>query len=381
LFIKSLRQSELVSSLLVKLSVLTAVAALCITVLAACGGTNKNEESTKTEASSNESVDLQGVKQYLLDHTSDLTQQTTTLKEKGNRYFEIAKENDFNYQRILDNGKSRREISALLNESKDAWKKANPAYEEAEGVVAGVPTLAEYDVILDAGSDASDPESAVPFNLELPNGKTVKQPGNLFFLTETTLYGTSDKYLVKGVEADLNGDGKEEFGEGLPEANFYKAAATAFDKFANELADAAQKWEPTESDVLTAIAVMTPTMSEYFAAWKNSRAIAGDSASEQGFVGASRLQDIVDILSGISFTYNDIKPLIEKEDPQQAEQIAEDLESLIAYVEDLEKREASGTKFTAEQADTFGSEAQSRAEAIAGQISQAAEQLDIEIQQ
>ena len=33
-----------------------------------------------------------------------------------------------------------------------------------EGVVAGVPSLADYDVIIDAGSDASDPESAVPFS-------------------------------------------------------------------------------------------------------------------------------------------------------------------------------------------------------------------------
>ena len=29
---------------------------------------------------------------------------------------------------------------------------ANPDYEEMEGVVAGVPSLADYDVIIDAGS-------------------------------------------------------------------------------------------------------------------------------------------------------------------------------------------------------------------------------------
>ena len=39
-----------------------------------------------------------------------------------------------------------------------------------EGVVAGVPSLADYDVIIDAGSDASDPESAVPFDLEDAGG-------------------------------------------------------------------------------------------------------------------------------------------------------------------------------------------------------------------
>ena len=35
-----------------------------------------------------------------------------------------------------------------------------------EGVVAGVPSLADYDVIIDAGGDKSDPENAVPFSLE-----------------------------------------------------------------------------------------------------------------------------------------------------------------------------------------------------------------------
>ena len=44
---------------------------------------------------------------------------------------------------------------------------------------------------------------------------------------------------------------------------------------------------------------MTPTMSEYFEAWKNSRFVAGAKAEEQGFVAASRLQDIADILGGL----------------------------------------------------------------------------------
>ena len=44
---------------------------------------------------------------------------------------------------------------------------------------------------------------------------------------------------------------------------------------------------------------MTPTMSEYFEAWKNSRFVAGEKASEKAFVAASRLQDITDILGGL----------------------------------------------------------------------------------
>jgi hypothetical protein len=78
-----------------------------------------------------------------------------------------------------------------------------------------VPTLADYDVIIDAGGDASDPESAVPFSIKTEDGKTFKQPGNLFFLVESALYGTESKWSAKG---DVDGDGKVAFGEALPGA-------------------------------------------------------------------------------------------------------------------------------------------------------------------
>ena len=125
---------------------------------------------------------------------------------------------------------------------------------------------------------------------------------------------------------------------------------------------------------------MTPTMSEYFEAWKNSRFIAGEDATELGFVAASRLSDIADILEGIQFTYDEIEPMIAEEDPAQAEQTGNALEELLAYVEELRDREAAGKEYTAEEADTLGSEAQRQAEAIAGQVTQAAQRLGIELQ-
>ena len=57
--------------------------------------------------------------------------------------------------------------------------------------------------------------------------------------------------------------------------------------------------EADAQDAFTALVVMTPTMSEYFEAWKNSRFVAGDKANEKAFVAASRLQDIADILGGL----------------------------------------------------------------------------------
>jgi nucleotide-binding universal stress UspA family protein len=122
-------------------------------------------------------------------------------------------------------------------------------------------------------------------------------------------------------------------------------------------------------------------MSEYFEAWKNSRFVAGERGAEQAFVAASRLQDIADILEGLVFTYEEVEPLVAQRSPQQAQQTAVALDRLLAFVEQLRDREASGTEFTPEQADTLGVEAQRQAEAIAGQLTQAAEQLGIELQE
>ena len=259
--------------------------------------------------------------------------------------------------------------------------RANPAYEEMEGIVAGVSSLADYDVIIDAGSSGDDPENAVPFDLELPNGKTLKQPGNFMFLTETALYGTNDDLTAKGAKADLNGDGKVEFGEALPDANIFLATTRDFDKYARELDSEANAFEPSDSDAFSALVIMTPTMSEYFEAWKNSRFVAGSKASEQAFVATSRLSDIADILEGLVFTYDGVQPLVAEADPQQAKQTKESLQQLHDFAADLRDKEDGGRKYSAEEADTLGSQAQEQAEAIAGQITQAAAKLNIELEE
>jgi hypothetical protein len=357
---------------------LTSFAAVAVggLAVAGCGDEDDGEETTTSQSSS---ADLTAVKDYLAEHSADLAEQVAALRANGESYYELAESVDFDYERLMD--QHGEEVAKLLESSKEAFRKANPAYEEMEGIVAGVPRLAQYDVDIDAGSDASDPESAVSFSLELPNGETLKQPGNLFFIVETSLFGTNPDFLAKGVDQDVDGDGKEEFGEGIPDAAIYVAAVREFEAQAESLDADAQEFEPTPSDAFTALTIMTPTMSEYFEAWKNSRFIAGEDATELGFVAASRLSDIADILEGLVFTYDEIEPLVAAESAQQAEQTREQLTGLLAYVEDLRDNESSGHQYTAEQADTLGAEAQRRAEAIAGQVTQAAERLGIELQE
>ena len=355
---------------------LAIVAAGTALLLTACG--DDDDEATDEPAAVDVGGELGAIKAYLTEHSAELAAQTEILMEQGERYYELAEAADFDYDALMK--ESGDEVEEIMATSKEAFQAANPAYEEMEGIVAGVPRLAQYDVDIDAGADASDPENAVSFSLERPDGEVLKQPGNMFFVVETSLYGTNPDFLAKTAQ-DVDGDGKEEFGEGIPDANTYVAAVRKFDELADSLDADAQAFEPTPSDAFTAITVMTPTMSEYFEAWKNSRFIAGEDASELGFVAASRLSDIADILEGIVFTYDEIEPQIAEESPQQAEQTGKALNDLLAYVEDIRDREEGGEKFTAEQADTLGSEAQRQAEAVAGQVAQAAQRLGIELQE
>jgi hypothetical protein len=285
---------------------------------------------------------------------------------------------DFDYARLLS--AKRAETAALVRKLQADFTAANPAYEEMEGVVAGVPSLADFDVSIDAGSDASDPESAVPFSIKTPQGRTFKQPGNFNFLTETSVFGTEERFVAKDVAPDLDGDGEVTFGEALPDADFLVAVTRDFLAETKELDTSAKAWQPTLQDALTALVVMTPTMSEYFEAWKNSRFVAGSKATETAFVAASRLQDIGDILGGLVLIYDNDEPEIAKADGAQARQTGQSLVTLHDFAQRLLKEETAGKTFTAEDADVLGTDAQDQAEAIAGQVSQAAGKLNIELE-
>jgi hypothetical protein len=355
----------------------TALAAIVARAAAGCGGDDKGATTTQTSVAAT-GADLGAIKDYLLAHTQRLVTDTGTLRTDAEAYYALAKGADFDYGKLLAD--KRDEVAASVKKIQDDFAEANPAYEEMEGVVAGVPTLADFDVIIDAGGDASDPENAVPFSVKTPAGRTFRQPGNFNYLVETSAFGTEPKFAAKNVEPDLDGDGKVEFSEALPDADFLVAAARDFESSAKELDAAARKWTPTPQDAFTALVVMTPTMSEYFEAWKNSRFIAGDKAQEKAFVVASRLQDIADILGGLNLVYKNVEPSIAKVDSQQASQTGASLQKLQSFAERLREQEAGGRRFTAQDADTLGGEAQDQAEAIAGQVTQAAGQLGIELE-
>jgi hypothetical protein len=331
-------------------------------------------------AASPQGADLGPTKAYLLAHTAQLVDFTVRFRNVGNHYYALAKASRFDHAALWRS--KRAAVRPLLARSKALWIEGNPYYERMEGIVAGTPSLALYDVIIDAGSSAAeDPASAVPFDLELTDGRVLRKPGNLYNLTEGMLWGTRPELTARGVKADLDGDGKIEFGEALPDAAVYKAAEDAFYVYAVKLDRAARAWKPTVSDAFTAVVVMVPTMSEYFEQWKISRFVLGDRARGDAFNVVSRLSDIGDILGGLRVIYRGIQPAIARVDRQQAAQTRRELDSLWRFVRQLKTQERAGRRFTPEQAETLGRTAQERATAIAGQVTQAAARLKVKIAQ
>lgn len=354
---------------------------LLILMLTACGSAvaPQSQDQAQAEAVSKSPADLSGIKIYLLDQANVLKSHTTRLKEIGHRYYNLVKAANFDYAALW--AEKPDEVKAIVAEARLTWMAASPGYEQIEGIVAGVPSLAEYDVILDAGAAGSeDPEGAAPFDLTLPDGRVLPRPGNLFGVTESTLWGTYPEFTVPHVHADYNGNGQQEFAESLPEANVLKASVDELDRYTGEMLAAAQSWQPTESDAFTALVTMVPTMSEYFDSWKNSRFVAGEASGQRDFVAISRLADIQDILDSLQVTYEGVSPLVETVDAGQDEQIEQGLADLKAFVAAVYAQEQSGQRYTAEDADLLGAEAQNRATAITGQITQVAAQLDVDLQ-
>jgi hypothetical protein len=321
-------------------------------------------------------ADLASIKTYLVTKAFVLRTHTDAFKRASTQYYYLAAAKQFNYEQLWTEQPAL--VVAALTDARAAWLAASPLYEQVEGIVAGVPSLAEYDVILDAGTSAAEGgDSVVPFDLALPDGRVLVKPGNLFGVTESTLWGTEPAYIVPGLWADLNGDGVRDFGETLPDANVLYAGAAALDLYTGGLQGAADAWAPTETDAFTALVTMVPTMAEYFASWKESRFVKGEASTQRDFNVISRLADIQDILGSLQVVYAGVSPLVSAVDAAEDGRIAGGLSDLKAFVADIHAQEQAGRRFTPEEADLLGAEAQHRATALTGQIAQMAARLGI----
>jgi hypothetical protein len=379
-------------------------------ILAACGGVAESpapaeavveepvaaeqpagEEMAEKEAMADEpaaqeemaEADLAAVKAYAIEHAQKQKAATEAFRQTVETYYSrvahVREEHpdEDPYEHLV--AEHPEAIAELLATAKEQWIEASTHYELDEGIVAGVPSLAFYDIWIDAGPPAAEaPDEALEWQLVLADGRTLDSPGNFYHnLTEPALYGTTEEFA--GLQADLDGDGQVELGEALPDAEVLLGAAQGLDQAAGQMLAAVEAWEPSLKDTFGALTTMTPTMNEYFEQWKLSAFIAGQTSEEASFVALSRLFDINGILNGLDVAYDNVSPVVAGADPELDAQISRGYEELVGYVGDLYQQEQEGKIFSAEEADLFGSEAQAKATALAGQVAQAAALVGIEL--
>jgi hypothetical protein len=314
------------------------------------------------------------VKQFTIDHNERLISQSQLLNDATARYYAIIEANGFDYAKAWQ--AEGKQLAVLVGQIRDLWLEASNQYETIEGIVAGLPSTAKYDLIIDAGNPGTESEDVAPYDLTLPDGTVMKRPGNLFHgITEPTFWGMN-KDAVK-FSADFNGDGKTDRSEILPDANLSYGATQALLHWSQEMLKDVKAWKPNRDDAFTAVVTMTPTVGDYFGEWKESQFITAEIGA---FVAQSRLVDVKGIMGGCKKMYfTAISPVVADTDAALDTKIRTSYNELLALVEDTYAREKSGASFKPEEADALGNEAQDIADRIVAMISQAAKKLDVQL--
>jgi len=322
-------------------------------------------------ATDGEQKGLEEVKQFTLTHNAKLIDQASELLEAVETYANVIAGHDSYADAWAADSKK---LAATIEEIRETWLATSNEYETIEGIVAGIPETAKYDLILDAGNPGSASEDVAEYDLKLPDGKVLERPGNLFHgITEPVFWGSEHVKL----KADLDGNGTITRGEVLFDANLALGAAEAIVHWSRELEKDMSAWVPNRDDAFTAVVTMTPTVGDYFGEWKESQFINGEIGA---FVARSRLVDVLGIMGGCRKMYFEaISPVVAQGDAALNTSIQNGFKDLISLVEETYQREQNGERFSAEEADALGNDAQDIADRIVAMVLQAAAKNDVNI--
>ncbi|TFH87661.1 hypothetical protein EQG41_06175 [Billgrantia azerbaijanica] len=325
-------------------------------------------------ATDGEQQGLEEVKQFTLTHNARLIDQATELLDAVETYANVIAEHDGDYAAAWEAEGDT--LAATIHEIRQVWLATSNEYETIEGIVAGIPETAKYDLILDAGNPGSATEDVAEYDLTLPDGSVLERPGNLFHgITEPMFWGAEPEHVM--LDADLDGNGTITRGEVLFDANLALGAAQAIDHWSRELEKDMSAWAPNRDDAFTAVVTMTPTVGDYFGEWKESQFINGEIGA---FVARSRLVDVQGIMGGCRKMYFEaISPVVAQGDAALDTSIRNGFEDLLGLVEETYQREQAGERFTAEEADALGNDAQDIADRIVAMVLQAAAKNDVTI--
>jgi hypothetical protein len=313
-----------------------------------------------------------GVKTYLLKVADECVAAAADLKRHADGYAALvgAHGNDYATAATAEPVKMAQLIDDLRN---DYRRLDSFGYEYIEGIVAGVPALAAYDVELDAGlpAEGAAPDDDVAPVKIVAGDLVLDRQGSLNnFLIEPTVFGTNARFVGGTVTlTDLS-----DKPVGAPHAALIVALANyAVDGY-DRLHKSAQAWQPTDKDCFEALVAMTPTLADYFEDWKETQ-LRG-SASGGRFVAVSRVSDMRGIMASTRLIWQGVAPAVRPADPALCDQVSRGYDQILAFVDDVEARQAQGP-LRPEQIDALGSQAKERTDQVTTQVVEAAALLKI----
>ncbi|BDP44659.1 Efem/EfeO family lipoprotein (plasmid) [Deinococcus aetherius] len=315
-------------------------------------------------------ADLSGTKAHLLGRLDALSASTARLAQASDAYYTLAKGANFDYARLWKSNPAG--VKAAVERTRAAWRDASPRYEQIEGFFAGQDPFDRLDLIIDAANPGTD--GGVDHDVKLPNGTVLRRPGALFNLTEAALWSLDPRYTALKV----NLGAKDGLGNALPDANVLKGGVDALHGVVGQLRQTARGWQPSTGYVFSTLTANVPTTQDFLEVWRASRFVTGGASKTQEFAAISRLNDLRDNIGSWQVIYAGVSPEVRRRNVALDTQVRGGLTELRAYVERLIDRERQ-RRFTPEQALLVQREAQDRATAIAGPLTQAAALLGVKV--
>lgn len=304
-----------------------------------------------------------GVKDYLLGHLAAMKVAATDMVAAADAYARLASEHGGIAAAYAADPEG---VNALVERMREDYKKMDSyGYERIEGIVAGVGSLAHYDIDLDAGVPASEgPEDVANVVLELSDGSRIDREGSLFtYILEPALWGGNPRWCV---ETD---------GRLLPRPEVMTAAAAATDRLIDALQKDAGAWDASVEDCFGAMLLMTPTLSEYFEDWKESRY---EQQTSGRFQAVSRLSDMRGIMGSCAVMYEAVAPRVAEKDPALARSVTSGFAQILSFLDLLERREKEGAIHAAE-IEELAAQAREKTDKLVPQIEQSAALLGLPV--
>ena len=307
------------------------------------------------------------VKSYLLKSLEKVTEASQDFVANSEAYSALIAANGGSIEAAYK--AEPKKIEQLIAKMQENYKAMDSfGYETIEGIVAGVPSLADYDIYLDAGVPASEgPEDVAPVVLDLGNGQTIDKQGSLFtYIIEPMLWGGDSRWVTPV-------DGGKKL---LPRPEILAAAANDVKKKLSELLADAKAWNASVSDCFGAMIIMTPTLSDYFEDWKESRYAKEKSGR---FQAVSRVSDMRGIMGSCQVMYEAVEGQVAEKDKSLAKSVDAGFKGIMSFLDKIEKREKQG-EIRGAEIDELATQAKEQTDKLVPQIEQSAAVVGVRVE-